>query len=293
MASAILVAVLYRQVAGYPEQVRAGVQFAAKALLRLAIVLFGLKLNIDVILHQGLGLLARDAVVVVIAITVTQLLAKWWKADASLSLLLGIGTGVCGAAAIAAVSPIIRAKDEDTAVGAGIIALMGTVLALVYTLLRPLLPMTAAAYGIWSGTTLQEIAHVAMAAAPAGNTALGLALLAKLGRVLLLVPLSAVLLYWFNRKAPGNVRGKIEVPWFLLGFIVFSIAGSYLLPGLSDWTPAVQNGIGSVTTFILTMAMVGLGLNVHLAGLRHRAIRPLLAALTTSVLLSILMFFVI
>ncbi|MFP3514393.1 putative sulfate exporter family transporter, partial [Peribacillus sp. SIMBA_075] len=77
------------------------------------------------------------------AIALTMLLAKWMKAEPSLSLMLGVGTGVCGAAAIAAVSPIIQAKDEDTAIGVGIIALVGTVFAVGYTVLRPFLPMSA------------------------------------------------------------------------------------------------------------------------------------------------------
>ena len=96
MVSAILLAVAYRQVAGYPEQLRTGVAFSAKKLLRYAIVLYGFKLNVDVILHRGLPLLLRDAGTIVLALGLTMLIAKWLKADKSLSLLLGVGTGVCG-----------------------------------------------------------------------------------------------------------------------------------------------------------------------------------------------------
>lgn len=133
-----------------------------------------------------------------------MLLAKLFKANSSLSLLLGIGTGVCGAAAIAAVSPILKAKDEDTAIGAGIIALVGTIFAITYTILRPFLPLTDLQYGVWSGVGLHEIAHVALAGAPAGPDALAIALLAKLGRVFLLVPLSFILMYWMKRKIKLN-----------------------------------------------------------------------------------------
>ena len=76
-----------------------------------------------------------------------MILAKWLKADFNLSLLLGVGTGICGAAAIAAVSPIIKAKDEDTAMGVGIIALVGTAFSIIYTLLFPLLPISPIDYG--------------------------------------------------------------------------------------------------------------------------------------------------
>jgi uncharacterized integral membrane protein (TIGR00698 family) len=287
LACAIIVAVIYRQVFGYPEVIRAGVQFSAKRGLRIAIILFGLKLNIDVIIHQGLGLLGRDVVTIIFAIGVTMLIAKWMKADRSLSLLLGIGTGVCGASAIAAVSPIVKAKDEDTAIGAGIIALVGTVFAIGYTILRPLLPLSDKAYGIWSGTSLHEIAHVALAAAPAGDTGLAIALLAKLGRVLLLVPLSFLLMYWMGRKGKGTKAEKIEFPWFLIGFIVMSIIGSYFIGKIVVVPESIMAAVSTLTTFILTAAMVGLGLNVSFKDLRTRALLPLIAMAITSLLLSL------
>lgn len=297
LACAIVIAVVYRQIWGYPEKIRPGIQFSAKKLLRFAIILFGLKLNIDVVFHQGLGLLARDVGTIVFAIAVTMLLAKLFKADTSLSLLLGIGTGVCGAAAIAAVSPILKAKDEDTAMGAGIIALVGTVFAIGYTLLRPLLPLTAMQYGIWSGISLHEIAHVALAGAPAGNDALAIALLAKLGRVFLLVPLSFILMYVMKRSSKGQTpdgqNAKIEFPWFLVGFIIMSLFNSYVLGHSITIPDHIMSDISFVTSFLLTMAMIGLGLNVSLKDLRNKAMRPLLAMAITSVLLSALTFWIV
>ena len=112
MACAILIAVAFRQVKGYPEALRTGIQFSSKKLLRYAIVLYGLKLNIGVVLHQGPDLLLRDAATVVFSILLTVWLGKRMKADSGLVLLLGIGTGICGAAAIAAVSPILRARKK-------------------------------------------------------------------------------------------------------------------------------------------------------------------------------------
>ncbi|WP_422658741.1 YeiH family protein [Paenibacillus sp. EC2-1] len=289
LAWAILIAALFRQVFGYPEALRSGIQFTAKKLLRLAIILYGLKLNIAIVFSQGLGLLLRDVVVIVFAILVTMLLAKWLKADGSLSLLLGIGTGVCGAAAIAAVSPILKAKDEDTALGAGIIAFIGTVFAVVYTLLQPYLPLTESQYGIWSGISLHELAHVALAAAPAGEDALAVSLLAKLGRVFLLIPLSLILMYWMRRTGRIEKGSKLEFPWFLLGFIALSIVGSIELNGQPMIPTGLKSGIANSASFILAMAMVGLGLNIHIKSLR-KAWRPLLAMTITSILLAVLSF---
>ena len=288
LACAIIIAVGYRQVFGYPEKLRSGIQFSSKRLLRAAIILYGLKLNIDVVLHQGLSLLGRDIITIGFSIVLTLLFAKWFKADLTLALLLGIGTGICGAAAIAAVSPIIKAKDDDTAMGAGIIALIGTLFAITYTLLRPLLSLTDIQYGIWSGTSLHEIAHVALAGAPAGPDALAIALLAKLGRVFLLVPLCFILMYWMRRKGNVSQDAKIEFPWFLVGFIALSLLGSYVFGKLIIIPDAVMNSVSELTTFLLTMAMIGLGLNVSLKALKTKALRPLLAMVLTSILLSLL-----
>ncbi|TCP59325.1 putative integral membrane protein (TIGR00698 family) [Tumebacillus sp. BK434] len=286
LACAILLAVLYRQKFGYPDTLRSGIQFSSKRLLRLAIILYGLKLNLQLLISKGLPLLALDALVILFAIGLTVLLAKWWKADFSLSLLLGIGTGICGAAAIAAVTPILRSKQEDSALSVGIIALTGTLFAVGYVLLRPVLPLADGVYGIWAGLSLHELAHVALAAAPAGQDAVALALLAKLGRVLLLVPSSFLLLFWQRKKA--GTSAPIEFPWFLLGFLALSIAGT-LFPLPAD----VLQILSTLTTLLLAMAMVGLGLNVALRDLRAKALRPLLIIAVTSTLLSTLTFWLL
>lgn len=286
LASAILLAVIVRQILGYPEQYRAGIQFSSKKLLRAAIILYGLKLNIDVIIHQGMGLLVRDAGTIIFSIVVMLLIAKWLKADRSISLLLGVGTGICGAAAIAAISPILKTKEEETAIGVGIIAFIGTLFAVGYTIIRPFLPITDDQYGIWAGVSLHEIAHVALAGAPAGQDALAFALLAKLGRVLLLIPVSFLFMYWMKRNQQNQADTKPEFPWFLIGFIIMSVVGSYASKSGIPVSPNIPAAISTITVFLLSMAMVGLGLNVSFHDLRTKALRPLLAVTITSLLLS-------
>lgn len=295
LASAIIIAVVFRQFFGYPEAIRPGIAFSSKRLLRTAIILYGLKLNIDTVLSDGLGLLARDVGVIIFAIFMTLWLAKMFKADKNISLLLGVGTGVCGAAAIAAVAPIVKAKDEDTAIGVGIIALMGTVFAIGYTILRPFLPIDAIQYGMWSGISLHEVAHVALAGAPAGEDGLAIALLAKLGRVFLLVPLCFIFIAIMKRKSKGTdeADSKIEFPWFLVGFIILSVLGSYVFGPIIPVSDGVYDFISVLTTWLLTAAMVGLGLNVSLRDLRARALRPLAAMTVTSILLSVIAYFIV
>nr|WP_081244859.1 YeiH family protein [Sporosarcina sp. P33] len=295
LACAIIIAVAYRQFFGYPEIIRSGIVFSSKRLLRTAIILYGLKLNISTVLSDGLGLLARDVGVIIFAILMTVWLAKVFKADKNISMLLGVGTGVCGAAAIAAVAPIIKAKDEDTAIGVGIIALMGTIFAIGYTILRPILPLDSIEYGMWAGISLHEVAHVALAGAPAGEDGLAIALLAKLGRVFLLVPLCFIFIFLMKRKnkETDESNAKIEFPWFLVGFIVLSILGSYVFGHSIPVSDNVMQGVFTLTTWLLTAAMVGLGLNVSLRDLKDRAMKPLAAMAITSVLLSVIAYFIV
>ncbi|HEY4552676.1 MAG TPA: putative sulfate exporter family transporter [Bacillaceae bacterium] len=294
LASAIVIAIVFRQIFGYPEALKSGITFSSKKLLRVAIILYGLKLNIGTVLDEGLGLLAFDAGVIVFTILLTVWLGKRFKANPAMSLLLGVGTGVCGAAAIAAVAPIIKSKDEDTAISVGIIALVGTVFAIVYTLLRPVLPLTDSEFGIWSGVSLHEIAQVVLAAAAGGQEGLAMGLLAKLGRVFLLIPLCFILVWWMKRKsAGGSAEAKIEFPWFLIGFIIMSLLGSYVLGHSIPFTEDAMNIVSSITTWLLTAAMVGLGLNVSLGDVRTKALKPLMAMGIASILLSLLTYFLV
>jgi uncharacterized integral membrane protein (TIGR00698 family) len=293
LAVAIILAIVYRQVWGYPEFFRPGIQFSSKYLLRFAIILYGLKLNMDVIFRDGFGLILKGSLTIIFAILLTIFLARLFKADSKISLLLGIGTGICGAAAIAAVAPILKSKDEDTAISVGIIALVGTVFSIIYALLLPFLPISDVHYGIWSGLSLHELANVALAAEPAGEDALAIALLAKLGRVFLLIPLCFIIIFWKKRQNRSeNTKTKVSFPWFLLGFIAMSLLGSYVLGIYIPTTESTMDFISIATTFILTSAMVGLGLNVSLKDLKAKALKPFYAMLVTSIFVSILMYWV-
>ncbi|CDQ21594.1 conserved hypothetical integral membrane protein [Halobacillus karajensis] len=293
LAVAILLAVMYRHFFGYPESIRTGIRFSAKQLLRLAIILFGLKLNINLILNEGLPLLLKGTAVIVFTIGLMIFLAKIFDADRSMMTLLGIGTGICGASAIAAVTPILKAKEKDTAISAGIISVIGTLFAIGYTVIRPFLPMDAEIYGMWAGISLHEVANVALAGEPAGDAGLGMAFLAKLSRVFLLVPFSLLLIWLMKRKGAEKRGASIPFPWFLVGFVIMSLFGSFVDGTFITIPERVMEGVSTLTSFILTMAMVGLGLSVSLRDIRQRALKPMLLLIVTSVLLSVLTYWIV
>lgn len=292
LACAILLAVLYRQIFGYPEFVRKGIEFSAKYILRLAIILYGLKLNMNIIFEDGPGLIFKSMIAILIAILLMVFLGRLMHANKEMCFLIGIGTGICGAAAIAATAPILKANEEDTAISIAMIALVGTLFSIGYTLILPILPISNMLFGIWSGLSLHELAHVALAAEPAGENALAMALLAKLSRVFLLVPVCGMLIAWFHVKRSSATKTNIAFPYFLLGFIGMSLFGSYVLGHFIHVSEEVMSTVSSLTTFLLASAMVGLGLNVSLHAIRTKALKPLFAMMITSITLSIVMYII-
>ena len=211
LAIAIIFAMLYRQVMGYPEHIRPGITFASKRLLKFAIILYGLKLNMGDILVKGWKLLLIDIIVIIFSISLTLILNQIIKGNQDISILLGIGTGVCGAAAIAATAPILKSKEKDIAISVGIIALVGTIFALIYTAIEAIFNIPTITYGAWTGVSLHEIAHVVLAADIGGPEAMTFALLGKLGRVFLLIPLSIVLILYMRYKSHSSqVQQKID-----------------------------------------------------------------------------------
>ncbi|HDC8109455.1 TPA: YeiH family protein [Staphylococcus aureus] len=281
---AILIAILYRHFKGYPEAYRSGIAFSSKRLLKLAIILYGLKLNIYDVIGKGSDLVLIDIGVILFSIGLMLLLNKYIKGDKNLILLLGIGTGVCGAAAIAAVSPILKSREKDSAISIGIVALIGTIFSLAYTVIYSIFTISPEVFGVWSGTSLHEI----LASDFSGQEALSMGLLGKLGRVFLLIPLSIILILIMRKKSHSeNEKKRIDVPYFLLGFVMMALFHTYVsLPHM------VMQIIDNITTICLLMAMVALGLNVSFKDLKDRAFKPLIAVIIVSICLSTVTFIV-
>ncbi|SFS44217.1 YeiH family protein [Marininema halotolerans] len=279
---ALILAALWRHRMGYPVQWEAGIRFSSAKLLRIAIILYGFRLNIGEVWNQGMGIMLRDSLVVAAGIAFVLFISHRMKADRELSVLLAIGTGICGAAAIAAVSPILNTKEEKTATGVGLIALMGTLMTLLYTVLYPWLPLSTEQYALWSGFSLHELAHVAAASSLAGPDALSVALLTKLGRVFLLIPVCLFLLAWKRRKQDHPIQGSFPIPWFLVGFIGASLLGSFI-----SIPPFLMDKLTGMGTFLLAAAMAGLGFHIRFDTLRKQISRPFLALVGGSFLLSL------
>lgn len=293
---AIILGMVWRMVVGVNVALKPSIAFSSKQLLRLGIILLGMRLNLVDIYAAGSSVFLVALINLLFALVAVYGLTRLFRIEKKLSILLACGTAICGAAAVLAIAPQIKAEDDDTAVGAATVALLGTVFTILYTLLYPILPLSVQGYGIFAGGTLHEVAHVIAAATAGGESAVDMAVVVKLTRVALLVPVAIVISYIVSRDkqaVTGQPAAKKSVPWsifpwFIIGFIAMS--GFNALSILSTDT---ANHIVTIAYFLLGMAMAALGLNVELKAFQKFGLKPIQAGLIGSVLLAALGYIVV
>ena len=271
---------------------KAGVKDAAglisNKLLRLGIILLGFKLNLAVLFTQGIKCLPIAAVVVTLTIIVCYAIARKLGVDPMLAILTAGGTGICGAAAVMGLAGSIKVpedkqdeKDNDVTMAVAIVAIMGTVFALLEIALGPLTGMTKDQLGITAGASLHEIAH-----AVAGGDAFGavdIATIMKLSRVLMLVFAAIIIAVWWDKnhsEMPADGKRKVSFPWFMLGFIGASIIGTFV-----PFIGAIAPNLVEFAYIVLGMAMAALGINVNFSAIAKKGQKAFLASFLTSVLL--------
>ena len=283
MIIAIFLGIALRAPAALPMgQFQPGVGFTAKYLLRLGIILMGLRLDLSDIVAAGWQTMALDLFSVVFTISVIHILGRKYTVDRKLTTLLAVGTGVCGAAAIGAVAPLIKAKDEDVAVSVAIIALLGTVFSVAYIMLLPVLGLDAQDFGTFAGATLHELAHVIAAAEPDGPISGETAILVKLGRVALLTPVAMYIGWLYTRGKQQETAAGAPIPWFLFGFLGMALVNTlHILP------QQLSGQLITASAFLITMAMAAMGLNVNLVSFLRVGHHPVLICLIGSLLLSL------
>jgi len=285
---AILLGMVWRAALPVPEAAAGGIAFSSKKLLRFGIILLGMRLNLQDIVQAGPKVFAIAAFNVAFGLLVVYWISRLLRIEQKLGMLTACGTAICGAAAVAAIAPQVKADDKETAVGVAVIAVLGTLFTLAYTLLYPVLGLTPSGYGVFSGATLHEIAHVLAAAAPGGQGAVDTALLVKLTRVALLVPVAVFVGWWFRRRETnqkGGVKSEntpLPIPWFIFGFLFMSGINT-----LGVIPAAFAGQMVAAAYLLIAMAMAGLGLNIELRTFRSLGGGPFAAGFIGSVLLSL------
>ncbi|QXM06846.1 YeiH family protein [Crassaminicella indica] len=280
----IVLGMLIKNTFGVNESLNPGVKFSLKKLLKVGIVLLGFKLNFSAIANLGPSVLLMVVSFVCIALVLVNLLGKVFKIDTKLATLIGVGSSICGASAIVALTPCIDAKEEDSVLAVSIISLLGAIGVLVYSAIAVVSPMTDIQYGIWSGVSLQGVAH-ALAAAFAREGSGEIGTFVKMARVLMLVPVSIVLGFIFNSSGEGK---RASFPMYVLYFIVAGIVSSLgILP------PVLIMLFTKLSSWFILMAMISMGLMVKFKAIKDKGIKVVFLGSTLFSILSVSTYFII
>ena len=282
---AIIIGMIWRASIGVQDTWQTGINFSSKKLLRLGIILLGMRLNLADIYNAGISVFLIALICLVLALIVVYWLTKVFKVDEKLGILTACGTAICGAAAVVAIAPQIKANEKETAVGAAIVALLGTAFTLVYTIFYAFLGLTPTQYGVFAGGTLHEIAHVIAAADAGGTEAVDIAVIVKLTRVALLVPVAIIIGMLYQKRDKSEEKKAFSlsiIPWFILGFLVMSAINSTGIVPVN-----IAQGIVNIAYILIAMAMAGLGLNVEIKTFKQLGMKAFVAGLIGSIFLSI------
>lgn len=251
-------------------EAKQGVSFISNKFLRLGIILLGFRLNLETLAAAGIKTILVAAVAVTGTICLTYYLSRKFGASDELAILSACGCGVCGAAAVMGVSPQLETTDEerkreDEVLAVAVVCVMGTVFTLIEIGIKPLLHLTDPQFGIVAGGSLHEIAHAVAAGGAFGEGSLDNALIMKLSRVLLLAPVALIVGYWYQHRLVKESEEehtaapkKLPIPWFLGGFILTSILGTFL-----PFSATALDVLVQAAYIFLGMAMAALGLSVN------------------------------
>lgn len=259
-----------------------GIQFCSKRLLRLGIIFYGFRLTLQDIAVVGVPGVIVDAIVVTGTILGGVLIGRMMKMDRDTALLTSVGSGICGAAAVLGAEATIRSQPYKTAVAVATVVIFGTVSMFLYPALynTGTLGLTPQEMGIYSGSTLHEVAHAVGAGNAMGADVANGAIIVKMIRVMMLVVVLLVLSVWVgmrSRKAVGAggsaKKGKISIPWFAVLFLLVIVFNSFVhLP-----EPMID-GINYADTFMLTMAMAALGAETSFDKFKKAGAKPFILA---------------
>ncbi|WP_076459525.1 YeiH family protein [Limosilactobacillus caccae] len=252
------------------EEAKGGIGFISNKFLRLGIIMLGFRLNLETLAAAGVKTILVAAVGVTGTICLTFWLSKKFGAEDELAILSACGCGVCGAAAVMGVSPQIETTDEERkreneVLAVAVVCVMGTVFTLIEIGIKPLLGLTDPQFGVVAGGSLHEIAHAVAAGGAFGTGSLDNALIMKLSRVLLLAPVALIVGYWYQHRLVKESEEehtqepkKLPIPWFLGGFILTSILGTFL-----PFSAGFLDALVQAAYIFLGMAMAALGLSVN------------------------------
>lgn len=288
---AIVLGLCIRNAFGVSAEFEPGIKFALHRVLRLGIILLGLRLSLqDVVLIGGSALL-----LIVTCITVVLLLAyamgRIFQMPPRLAALIGIGTAVCGNSAIVAAAPVIEANEDDVSFAVATITLFGLLTVVLYPIIGQRLVLSDRMFGLWAGTAVNDTSQVVAVGAAYSSIALNVATVVKLTRNTLMAPLIVVLGLVYGQSNPSGDKprssltiGKI-IPGFILGFLAFSllrtagVAAGILpqnvdRPGNLQHAAALLKSLDGIAKFAILTALTAVGLGTNVQSMQRIGLKP-------------------
>ncbi|MBK8170372.1 MAG: YeiH family putative sulfate export transporter [Sandaracinaceae bacterium] len=307
MIVAMVGGLLIRNLLPMPAAAREGIKYSVLKILPFGIVLMGAKLNFyDVVRVSQQGLFINIACVA-IALSVTLWICSRLKVNRVLSLLLAVGTAICGGTAIAVTAPVIEADEANTAFSVAAITLLGLLWVFVFPIVGSAIGLSQHEFGVWVGTAVHSTPQVVAAGFAYGQQAGDVAVIVKLVRVLLLAPLvvgiGAVAAREKRRRQEVHVKKSMKwtdiLPPFVVGFVAMALFNTFnFLPdatfhlkdsplwAASDVRVSTATMATASSNFLTTMAMGGVGLGVHLKELLKVGMKAFYVALLAAVILA-------
>jgi len=284
----IVLGILVRNLLSPGERYQPGIAFAGKYVLQWSIIALGFGLSLSQVAKTSLESLSVTLVTMTVAFLAAWLLGRWLGVHDKLKILIGVGTAICGGSAIAAVTPIIRPDDHDTAFAISTIFLFNLVAVL---LLGHLMHMSDMGFGLWAGTAVNDTSSVVAAGYSYSHAAGDYATIVKLTRATLIIPVCLVLAFVVaarekrRHKQEGSV-GHFSLasifPWFILWFLVASaVRTAGLIP------IAIQPAIHLLAEFLIIVALTAIGLSANLRRMAASGARPILLGLGVWIAVSV------
>ncbi len=279
--TAIVIGVFVGAIAKPGVRLRPGIAVASRFVLQVSVVVLGAQLSLVQVAKVGLGSLPVMVGTLVACLAAAYYLGRLLGVVGDIRTLIGVGTGICGASAIAAVTPVIGAASVEVSFAVSTIFLFNIAAVLTFPFLGHLLGMSQHAFGLFAGTAVNDTSSVVAASTTYGASAAHTAVVVKLTRTLLIIPICFGLAAVATRtdrsggrtgpKAPrGRVRIRRLVPWFLIGFLLFAAANSAgIIPS------AAHHPLSRLSVYLITIALAAIGLSTDLASFRRTGPRPL------------------
>ncbi|MEI6504184.1 MAG: putative sulfate exporter family transporter, partial [Armatimonadota bacterium] len=205
------------------------------------------------------------------ALLIAWLIGRALKVDSKLVSLVGVGTGICGGSAIAAIAPIIEADDDEIAFAISTVFLFNIIAVVIFPLVGHLLHLTQDGFGIWAGTAINDTSSVVAAAFSYGPQAGQVATITKLARTTMIIPIAFGFAYALGRKrGDANYDLRRVIPWFVFGFLLMAVLNT---SGVLGTTAPL---FGKAGKFLITVALAGVGLGANLRKIVKTGPRPIL-----------------